>query len=195
MEIAYRQLVLCPDDDTWVPASRPEFVAMLRQEGVVGALIGETARECFLIGDAFLQLFSFMGCAPSIEFQPGDSATIDWQGFVYVQLSPVQTQPRWLADRDMAKPACPHCQRRSRDWLRHFMKEDGLLHCPHCQRSEAVCRWRWFDGGACARLFLSVVNVYPKESLPTDTLLSQLEQATGVAWKYFYMQAPLLTES
>ena len=196
MESAYRQLLLCPADDNWASASPAEFATRLQQLGVLGQPVREDSPDRFLIGDAFLQLFSFMGCAPSIEFQPKDNrdSDIDWHGFVFIQLSPILTQARWLADRDNAKPACPHCQRRTRDWIQFYHAGDASLRCPHCQHSESVCRWRWFDAGACARQFVSIVNVYPKESLPTDTLLSQLQQDTDVRWQYFYLNAPLIKD-
>lgn len=165
---------------------------MLQQGGMLGQPLGEEEAEHFLIGDAFLQLFSFMGCAPSIEFQPSDPGKIDWHEFVFIQLSPVQAQPRWLVDRDNAKPACPHCQRRTREWTTHFQTETAQLRCPHCLRSEPVCQWRWFDAGGCARQFISIVNVYPRESIPTESLMSQLQEDTGVPWQYFYLNAALV---
>ena len=161
---------------------------------MLGPPIGERQTDRFLIGDAFLLFFSFMGCAPSIEFQPGDAGNIDWHEFVFIHLSPAFTQPRWLAERDNAKPACPHCQRRTREWLAHYQADAAQLRCPHCQRSEAVCQWRWFDAGGCARQFISIANVYPKESIPTDSLLSQLQEDTGVGWQYFYLNAPLIKD-
>ena len=195
MATVFRQLVLCPSDPAWVPASRAALITLLQQLGVLGEPLVAVVPDRFLIGDAFLQLFSFMGCAPSIEFTPKDPGKIDWREFVFIHLSSTAAQPRWLADRDNAKPACPHCQRRTRDWMQHYHASDAVLTCPHCQRTDSVCRWRWFDAGGCARQFVSIVNVYPKESLPTDTLLSQLQEATGVTWQYFYMHDSLLTDS
>lgn len=168
---------------------------MLQQVGMLGQPIGDDGQARFLIGEAFLQLFSFMGCAPSIEFIPKDPDDIDWREFVFIHLSAVTAQPRWRVDRQSAKPACPHCQRRNRDWAQHYQAAEGVLACQHCQQSEAVCRWRWFDAGGCARQFVSIANVYPKESLPTEALLSQLQEETGVAWQYFYLHEPLLTDA
>lgn len=193
METDYRQLVLCPADPDYVPASRAQMLDMLRDFGVIGAAADKAIDDRYLIGDAFLQLFSFMGCAPSIEFEPLPATVIDWQAFVFVHLSPALEQVRWLADRDMAKPGCPACRRRMRDWSADTEMPD-MLQCRHCQHRDHVCNWRWYDGGGCARQFISIVNVYPKESLPTDTLMSHLQQQTGVAWTYFYLHAPLITK-
>jgi hypothetical protein len=195
VDTAFRQLVLCATDPAWAPASHTALIGLWQQLGVLGSPPLAEAPDRFLIGEAFLQLFSFMGCAPSIEFIPEDPHAIDWRKFVFIHLSPALAQPRWLVDQANAKPACPHCQRRTRNWLQQLDAAATRLSCAHCQHSAAVCRWRWFDAGACARQFVSIVNVYPKEALPTDALLSQLQQATGVAWQYFYWHAPLLTEA
>jgi hypothetical protein len=191
MESAYRQLVLCPADDSWVPASPAEFAAILQRQGVLGQSVGEDSQARFLIGDAFLQLFSFMGCAPSIELQPKDGSDFDWHSFVFIQLSPVQAQSRWLVDRDNAKPACPHCQRRTREWTQYYHAGDASLRCPHCQRRDAVCRWRWFDAGACARQFVSiapdrhiVVTIAARNRCPLALLLSQRAAATRLKQIY-----------
>lgn len=191
METGYRQLVLCPTEQDWVPASRLLWRDRLREFGVLGAgLNGEADR--YLIGDAFLQLFAFMGCAPSIEFEPTAASDIDWHGFVFVQLSPTLDQPRWLADHELAKPGCPACQRRMRNWSASYHADKATLQCVHCQHQGPVCNWRWYDGGGCARQFISIVNVYPKESLPTDTLMSYLQTETDCSWQYFYLHAPLI---
>lgn len=167
---------------------------MLQRGGVLGAPAGEPSADRYFIGDAFLQLFSFMGCSPNIEFQPRNAGQLDWHEFVFIQLSPVLAQPLWLVERGLAKPGCPYCQRRTRDWTVHYREQDHQLFCPHCQQTANVCEWRWYDAGACARQFISVVNVYPKESIPTDTLLLQLQEETGVPWHYFYLHAPLLND-
>lgn len=192
METKYRQLLLCPTEQRWVPASQPHWRTLLRDLGVVGAVPDAAVGDRYLIGDAFLQLFSFMGCAPSIEFEPTPAAAIDWHSFVFVQLSPSLAQPRWLADRDMAKPGCPACQRRMRNWPQAYDADKAMLQCVHCGNLAHVCNWRWYDGGGCARQFISIVNVYPKESLPTEALMSQLEEETGIPWQYFYLNAPLI---
>lgn len=167
------------------------MVASLQQLGVIAQPVTADDASRYLIGEAFLQLFSFMGCAPSIEFMPPHSERPDWDSFVFIHLSSVTEQARWLVDHDSAKPACPHCQRRTRDWMSHYQPESALIHCPHCQQLASVCDWRWYDAGACARYFISIVNVYPKEAMPTEALFEQLQQTTGVAWQYFYWQGPL----
>ncbi|MBI1422599.1 MAG: hypothetical protein GC149_03960 [Gammaproteobacteria bacterium] len=193
METPCRQLVLSPAEAQWVPETSRHLIDVLAKLGVIGPPVREDTPDRFVIGEAFLQLFSFMGCAPSIELHVADRDMIDWLGFVYVHVSPSLAQPRWLVERGMAKPACPHCQRRTRTWQEHYQAHAAALQCPHCQHTASVCDWRWYDAGACARQFVSIVNVYPKESLPTDTLLSQLNEASGVAWRYFYLHAPLIT--
>lgn len=191
METRYRQLVLCPADKDWTAASPASLITTLRRLGILGPTITPAHPERFLIGEAFLQLFSFMGCAPSIEFEPVDAQHIDWSAFVFIQLSPSLAAPRWWVDAQNARPACPQCRRRNLAWQQQAVADAMTLTCPHCQQTAHVCHWRWFDAGACARQFVSIVNVYPKESMPTDAVLSQLQAETAVAWQYFYVHAPL----
>jgi len=192
MPADFRQLILCPTDPYWVPETRSSLEHALRRLALLGGTIGDPGLCRYLIGESFLQSFSFMGCAPSIEFEPDTRQAIDWQGFIFIQLSPTLSQPRWLADKE-AKPACPACRQRTREWAPFYREADATLECPHCRQRESVCHWRWFDAGACARQFVSVVNVYPKESLPTDALLQEIHEQTGTPWQYFYLHAPLIT--
>jgi len=50
----------------------------------------------------------------------------------------------------------------------------------------------WREFGGCARTLISLVNVYPKEAMPTENLLLQLEEQTQTAWRYFYYFGPLI---
>ena len=63
-------LVLHSSDPAYAPASLTELEQALRQAGLIGNLWGEEAQHRYLIGERFLQLVSFLGCAPAIELQP-----------------------------------------------------------------------------------------------------------------------------
>ena len=46
----------------------------------------------------------------------------------------------------------------------------------------------WRKSAGFARQFIEIFNVYPNEAVPADALLSALQQASGVTWKYFYVR-------
>jgi hypothetical protein len=190
METLYRQLLLCASDPAWQASDRAALLQLLRGLGILGETVGEAGLGRHLIGAEFLQSFSFMGCSPSIEFEPSSHEDINWQEFVFIHLPPATARPAWLADQT-AKPGCPSCGQRSRDWLTHYSESDATLVCPGCGQRASVCSWRWYDAGACARQFISVVNIFPREAMPTDALMQELATETGTAWQYFYLHGPL----
>jgi len=188
---ALRQLVLIPATSGWIAPSQPVFVQQLGKLGLLGQALA-THAQCFLIGENFLQQFSFMGCAPSLNLAPADVTAWRLDEFVFVHVHSEAGAPRWYADSVLGKPACPLCHKRDAGWHAQFSAAQGMLRCVHCQQASPVCDWQWFDAGGCARQFISIVNVYPKESIPTDALLQELAELTGVQWTYFYLHAPLL---
>jgi len=190
MESAFRQLLLCASDPAWQAKDRLVLLQLLQRLGLLGEAVGKAAPDRYLIGPDFLHSFSFMGCSPSIELEPSSREDIHWNGFVFIHLPQATDQPRWLADHG-AKPGCPGCGQRMRDWLPHYVESDATLSCPRCGQRTAVCRWRWYDAGACARQFISIVNIFPREVMPTEALLQELEAETGTPWQYFYLYAPL----
>ena len=95
----------------------------------------------------------------------------------------------------MAKPVCPQCGKRHALTVDTQLFVDMTLSCPHCQATAALDEWDWREFGGCGRQFFSIVNVYPKEALPTEDLLQQLHEVTGFAWRYFYIHDGLLDDT
>lgn len=183
MKKIVRQLILCPRDENW----QAEITYPLQKLGLLGGPVTPEKPDHYLIGDQFLQHVSFMGCSPTVEFEPASGNPIAWDNFIFVYLPAPTKEPVWLADRQMAKPACPDCEKRTVTW----QSEKGLIHCKHCDTASSVCAWNWFDAGGCARQFICIVNVFPRESIPADHFLQQLAKLTGTNWRYFYVDAPL----
>ena len=186
----YRQLILHPEglNETLTTDALAGTLAELE---VIGMTISPQWPHRYFIGEKFLQYLSFMGCAPALEFKPPDLNKPDWSSFTYVGLTTPTTTARCLIDTMMAKPACPHCGKRHAVVNSHIT--DAVI-CPKCQQSANIEAWDWREFGGCARQFISVVNVYPKESIPTDTLLQHLHEKTQLSWRYFYINDALLDE-
>lgn len=191
MNKPYRQLILIPDEADWSPAST-DWSECLREFGLLGNPVTTDAPNRFLIGKLFLQHVSFMGCSPAVEFEPDHNDETQWDSFTFVYVPESRAKPLWVADPQMARPACPHCQKRNADWVKPCRPDENMLGCVHCKQSAPLCNWKWFDGGGCARQFICIVNVFPREAIPSDHLLQQLANATGVGWHYFFLNAPLI---
>jgi len=185
----FRQLVFCPDDPLWISNTTEDVCRAL---GLIAEAIDEMPAG-FYIGQQFLQHINFMGCAPAIEFVPDKDKELDWQQFTFVNLSPLRAEPVCHVDLDMAKPQCPRCNKRIRQ-PRPYVNTKGQLSCPHCQHAADISDYDWREFGGCARTMVSIVNVYPKEAIPTDHLLLQFERHTQIKWRYFYFHGRLLNE-
>ena len=190
MPKSFRQLVLCPEDPQWMSSVTEDAC---RAVGLIAEVIDEQTPSRFYIGDQFLQHVSFMGCAPDIEFTPDQDKELDWQQFTFVHLSSDSIEAHCFVDLDMAKPQCPACQKRIRE-PRLYLSKMGRQRCPHCQHEAELGEFNWREFGGCARTRVSIVNAYPKEAIPTDNLLQQLEKQTQVKWRYFYYYGPLINE-
>ena len=191
----HRQLILIPSDINWLLEDMPALLTKLEHHGVLGQCVDTGEHDRYLIGDRFLQYFSFMGCSPAVEFEPVNEGNIDWQHFIFIHVPQTLPEIKWLVDYQTAKPTCPLCHKRTRDWPDALQQEQQVLQCPHCSAATPVCEWNWHDSGGCARQFICIVNVYPREAIPSDHFLKLLAEITGVEWRYFYVNLPLLPSS
>lgn len=165
----------------------------MQECGLIAAPVTSTFNDRYLIGEQFLQYISFMGCSPAVEFAPDSDRSINWSDFIFIHLPETLREVKWFVDQQTAKPACPHCQKRSRTWLDTWLADENLICCQHCSMLAPVCEWNWFDAGGCTRQFISIVNVYPREAIPSDHFLKLLADISDVEWRYFYVNGPLFS--
>lgn len=194
MPDSFRQLILCPENPEFALESS-ELVDVLAKLGLVGEAIGTTKDQRFYVGQSFLQHISFMGCAPAVEFMPPDgkpvNSSTDWDRFTFIFLPEPFITSKWVGDLQMARPVCPQCGKRISKPGEHVDTHIASLRCPHCHSQSPVCKFDWREFGGCARTMVSIVNVYPKEVIPSSNLLNQLAALTKVAWRYFYINGLL----
>lgn len=182
------QLVLYPQQPD-LACERVQLTGTLKDLGFIGQALGRSDR--YLIGENFLSQISFLGCSPAIEFDPatlGDSSALEHVTHIFV--SPVFRSPRFVFDPQSARPICTQCGTRIDEW--HTQVTGAMLRCPHCHQRAPLEAFRWRRTAGRARLFVSVLNVYPREAIPSDGFLRQLEAATGSPWNYFYCRCSLI---
>lgn len=185
----YRQLLLCPQDVECVVDS---LVEIGRDLGLLGQGINGAQAKRFYIGEQFLQHINFMGCAPAIEFAPATDSELDWNQFTFIDVLSKSDKPICLIDWERARPQCQHCKKRISQPGNSLDRNTRTLSCPHCGVESDLTNFNWREFGGCARSMISIVNVYPKEAIPTENLLLQFEKQSGRAWRYFYFNGPLL---
>lgn len=182
-------LVLHARDPAFVPASVVEIEQVLRQLGLIGQAWGDNRQHRYLIGERFLQLVTFLGCAPTIELEPSVNGDAE---FCHVGLSDIYSTPRFMADSQGVLPRCPHCRKRYVDWqsaIQSWQSDAACqIQCPSCQKSLSPMELDWRQSAGFGHFFISIFNIYPREAIPTEALLIALHKATNQPWNYFYIR-------
>ena len=182
------RLVIYPDDYDYLPQNREEIQQALFDIEFIGEPLSSRDNKLrFLIGEQFLNFVTFLGCSPAIEIEPPADGNED---FCHVQISPVFAQLEFVADAAGKGPRCPHCRHEETNWpalVKNWQADNALQYqCPECQRLTDMLDLSWRKAAFAAHVFIEVYSVFPNEAVLADKVLSILEQATGVAWKYFY---------
>ncbi len=182
-------LILHPVDPFYAPATPEVIVRLLREVGLIGDAWQAGPAQRYLIGEHFLQLITFMGCAPAIELAPPAGADT---GFCHVSLDPLYDSPQFRADKQAVHPRCPACRARLGDWperVQAWQTDSGAADaCGACGQTLQLPQIDWRHSAGCARLFVNIHDIYPREALPTEALFNALHKASGQSWNYFYQQ-------
>ena len=177
----------CAEPDI-VPADIPALINQLQNIGFIGESWqppSGIAGERYLIGENFLSLVTFMGCAPAIELapisgEPGSTA------FCHFEISPVAAKIEFIRGREHIVSRCPHCRQRHASW--QTIPDDLIYSCDKCGVETHLAHYDWKNSAGCGRFFISLHGIYPQEALPTSHLLLLFEKASGQKWSYFYVQ-------
>ena len=142
----------------------------------------DTGPLTFLIGSDFLQLVTFMGCSPYIEFAPPSNGGAD---YCHVQIHAWES-PRLLLGANTRPPRCPAC-RKPIDAAPAALADRTTGTCPHCGKASAIKDLQWRRDAGFSDFFIEIHSVFPGEAVPTEGLLRRLESLGGNGWKYFYL--------
>lgn len=188
------RLILHVRNPDYLPDSVAQLEQVLREVGLIGKPWGEASQQRYLIGDRFLQLVTFLGCAPAIELEPPTNGDAE---FCHVGISRLYASAHFIADSQNVMPRCPHCRKRFEDWQIAIQQwQDNPAYqaqCPACHRNVSPTELDWRQTAGFGRFFVSIFNIYPREAIPTEALLQMLEKVTHQSWDYFYQHESLLT--
>ncbi len=176
-------LILHPTDAAWSPHLINDLYSLLQTIGLAGGVLPEGFAPGFLIGDSFLSLVTFMGCAPAINLEPDGNQPE--KEFCSIRIRMKKESPQFLIAPHYPPPRCPHC--------RSVVEIDGesliaemLTVCNRCDTKTPVHALNWRKAAGYARCFVEITGVYPQEALPTETLMNALQGFSGCEWRYFY---------
>ena len=182
----------CVEPD-FVPADVKVLIHELQNIGFIGEKWQtdgtSISGERYLIGERFLSLVTFMGCAPAIELEPSlDPATEqpDSTEFCHIEIEPIEEKIKFIRGSDFLISRCPHCRQRHANW--QSIPENLLYACDKCKVETHLSLYDWKNTAGCGRFFISLHGIYPQEAIPTSHLLQSFENITGKKWTYFYVQ-------
>lgn len=183
------RLVLAPREPHCAP-DRAVLIRALAAAGLLGSPL-TPAGDAYAVGDAFLHLVAFTGCAVQMEVDPRPESG---RTFCHIRFVGPFEEPVILTGRNTRPPRCPVCRYPLRDWRdvlpcsTSIAKQADPLPCPACATLSPACAWDWKESGGCARLALFVEEVFPGEATPTDALMRVLAEVTQTSWRHFFIQ-------
>ena len=182
------KLVFVAKDPEYTPENVAEIVEALQQVGFISGKWNSPVAvngERYLIGDSFLSLVTFMGCAPAIELEPSAENPASTE-FCHVEIEAVRKKAEFIRGSEHLISRCPHCRQRHVNWGK--IPENFLYSCDKCNVKTHLSEYDWKNTAGCGRFFISLHGIYPQEAIPTSHLLQSLEKISGNAWTYFYIQ-------
>ena len=182
------KLVFHAKKPNYTPNNIPLMVSELQKLGFIGEQWkspDSVPGLRYLIGDSFLSLVTFMGCAPAIELEPLADAPASTE-FCHIEIEPVKETIEFVRGSEHLVSRCPHCRQRHASW-ENIPKT--LSHaCDKCNVDTALAEYDWKHTAGVGRFFISLHGIYPQEALPTSILLQTLEKINETEWTYFYVQ-------
>lgn len=173
---ANASLVLHPSDPNWTLKTPEPLINFLQKTGLAAESFD---KECFLVGENFLELISFMGCSPNIKLDDEDG---DGQ-FTFIHITGTD-EIAGLTGKHSFSPHCPQCKKPEKNW-RKLLKNNNI-ECSNCQTPSDAWQYNWRKSAGFARCFIEITDIYPKEAIPQSSLLESLEKNFGVPWAYFF---------
>jgi hypothetical protein len=194
MPIHTGRLVLAPQDAVQAPRLA-ELLPGLQAARFLGPSLQPTADaaqgiSAFAVGEDFLHLVSFTGCAVQVAVAP-----TPWHPFCHIRILGPSPHPEPLLGINARPPRCPVCRAMLRDWRDRLAagpasqgESDPGLSCEACGSERPAWAWDWKDSGGFARLSICIEEIFPGEAVPTDALMSLLSHLGTMPWRHFYVQ-------
>ena len=182
------QLVFHAKNPEYIPISIPEIIKSLQTVGFMGGKWETSASDLdgrYLIGDSFLSMVTFMGCAPAIELEPLENEPESTE-FCHIEIQDINSNVEFVRGSEHIISRCPHCRQRHADWK--VIPENLSYTCDKCKVDSHLSEYDWKNTAGTGRFFISLHGIYPQEALPTESLLQTLEKISETEWTYFYIQ-------
>ncbi len=189
------QLLLCPAEADGPALEADRLAARLREIGLTGDAVRVAGATVYPTGDRFLQLITFLGCAPAIELDlPAEAAArraACADGAVCHVRIASHAALRFRGDL-RAVPRCPACRQAVAHWRERIGAwfedpENTHWQCVHCGYTGRLYALNFRKTGGFARTFIEIHGIHAAEAIPVAALLDTLRDFSGGAWKLLYV--------
>ncbi|HEY9150552.1 MAG TPA: hypothetical protein VIQ75_07080 [Gammaproteobacteria bacterium] len=184
-----RKLILHAGDPAHRPPDVHALAATLADIGLIATPLPGLP-DAWYAGDAFLSHVIFLGCSPQVEFEPGDPQQAAAGHFCHVRYQRQDAGPVFRSSAGRLQPRCPGCRGRLEQWqelVRDWPSDrEATVPCAGCGRTLQAPELDWRQCAGFGRWFLEIWNIHPHEAVPTEALITRLEQVAGTPVRYFY---------
>jgi len=189
------QLLLCPAEPDSPPVDTARLAACLRALRLVGEPVTVAGNTVYPTGERFLQLITFLGCAPAIELHLPEEEYARREACA----SGAVCHIRITGHDDLhfrgdlrAIPRCPACRQPAVNWRECIASwrsdpENTHWQCVQCGHTGRLHELNFRKSGGFARTFIEIHGIHPSEAIPVASLLDALRDFTGGPWKTLYV--------
>jgi len=155
------------------------FVSQLQNIGLIAKELTKE-KNTFYTGERYLDFIAYMGCSPTIQFEASDSC----EDFCHVRIHSYNTKKLIVSQIQRRAPHCPCCNKPVKNWL--DTKTEETITCTLCNNTSNIEQFNWRKMAGYAHVFIEVTDIFPKEAIPQQVLLDELNKACKTEWSYFY---------
>jgi hypothetical protein len=130
-------------------------------------------------GANLMDYITFLGCSPAL--QRGEIESV-----IRLHRASSAFAMGGESVQTLRYPGCKHPIENVSEIICHF---DQRWHCPQCDNTGEFSSINWRKSAAISRLFIEITRVFPKEAVPSDKLLSFLQQTSATDWSWFYSRS------
>jgi hypothetical protein len=195
--VAAHKLLLLPADPSAPAIGLDRLAQRLLCIGLIGRPVPLHGAHFYPTGDRFLQLVTFLGCAPTIELDPpADPAELDIASregrFCHVFLTETG-HLQFRADSQTRTAHCPQCRKPQAEWpaiIRAWQQdpEQGTWQCAACGHTGRPTELQFRKTAGFGKTWVEIRGIHPAEAVPGDALLATLRALTGCNWNTLYIR-------
>ena len=195
--MAAYKLLLLPADPSCPAIGLDRLAERLQAIGLIGQPVPLHDGLFYPTGDRFLQLVTFLGCAPMIELDPPadpaelESASIEGR-FCHIYLTETE-QLQFRAEAQTRTARCPQCRKPEPDWealIRAWQQDPvkSVWQCAACGHAGRPSDLQFRKTAGFGRTWIEIRGIHPSEAVPGDALLAALHTLSGCDWNTVYIK-------